>query len=80
MPVSKDTLRRVVRLHSYPPADPLRVIGIDDWACQLRLRIIGPSVAVAKFAEQPVEQGWLELHPATRRTRPQILNILRGRG
>src|SRR5271163_814660 len=30
MPVSKDTLLRVVRRRSRPPSDPLRVIGIDD--------------------------------------------------
>jgi len=29
LPVSKDTLLRVVRRRSRPPADPLRVIGID---------------------------------------------------
>jgi hypothetical protein len=32
LPVSKDTLLRVVRRSSRPPSDPLRVIGIDDWA------------------------------------------------
>src|SRR6478752_1490854 len=32
LPVSKDTLLRVVRRRSRPPTDPLRVIGIDDWA------------------------------------------------
>jgi transposase len=32
LPVSKDTLLRVVRRRSRPPADPLRVIGIDDRA------------------------------------------------
>jgi transposase len=31
LPVSKDTLLRVVRRRSRPPTDPLRVIGIDDW-------------------------------------------------
>lgn len=30
LPVSKDTLLRVVRCRSRPPADPLRLIGIDD--------------------------------------------------
>lgn len=29
---SKDTLLRVIRRRSRPPADPLRVIDIDDWA------------------------------------------------
>ena len=32
LPVSNDTLLRVVRRRSRPPADPLRVVGIDDWA------------------------------------------------
>jgi len=32
LPVSKDTLLRVVRRRHRPPADPLKVIGIDDWA------------------------------------------------
>src|ERR1700735_58370 len=32
LPVSKDTLLRVVRRRSRQPTDPLRVIGIDDWA------------------------------------------------
>lgn len=32
LPVSKDTLLRVVRRRSRPPADPLKVTGIDDWA------------------------------------------------
>ena len=31
LPVSKDTLLRVVRRRSRPPADPLRVIGIDAY-------------------------------------------------
>lgn len=32
VPVSNDTLLRVVRRHARPHADPLRIIGIDDWA------------------------------------------------
>jgi hypothetical protein len=32
LPVSKDTLLRVVRRRSRPPPDPLRGIGINDWA------------------------------------------------
>ncbi|HEX3942666.1 MAG TPA: transposase family protein, partial [Rhizomicrobium sp.] len=32
LPVSNDTLLRVVRRRSRPPADPLKVVGIDDWA------------------------------------------------
>ena len=32
VPVSKDTLLRVVRRRSAEPAEALRVVGIDDWA------------------------------------------------
>ena len=32
LPVSNDTLLRVVRRRSRPPVDPLKVIGVDDWA------------------------------------------------
>ncbi len=32
MPVSNDTLLRIVRGRAARPADPLRTIGIDDWA------------------------------------------------
>ena len=32
LPVSKDTLLRVVRRHLAPPATAARVVGIDDWA------------------------------------------------
>jgi transposase len=32
LPVSEDTLLRVVRRRSRPPSDPLRVIRVDDWA------------------------------------------------
>ena len=32
LPVSKDTLLRVVRQHSVPPSSAPRVVGIDDWA------------------------------------------------
>jgi transposase len=32
LPVSKDTLLRVVRHHATPPATAPRVVGIDDWA------------------------------------------------
>ena len=38
LPVSKDTLLRVVRRRSRPPTDPLRVIGIDDWAWRRNYR------------------------------------------
>jgi transposase len=32
MPVSGDTLLRMIRVASFEPAEPLRVVGIDDWA------------------------------------------------
>jgi transposase len=32
LPVSNDTLLRMVRRRSQRPAEPLRVVGIDDWA------------------------------------------------
>ena len=32
LPVSNDTLLRVVRRRSRRPSDPLKVVGIDDWA------------------------------------------------
>jgi hypothetical protein len=32
LPVSNDTLLRVVRRRTAPRADPLTVVGVDDWA------------------------------------------------
>ena len=32
LPVSNDTLLRTVRRRSQRPAEPLRVVGVDDWA------------------------------------------------
>jgi hypothetical protein len=32
LPVSNDTLLRVVRRRSRRPSDLLKVVGIDDWA------------------------------------------------
>src|ERR1700691_4962526 len=72
LPVSKDTLLRVVRRRSRPPADPLRVIGIDDWAwrrnhryasivCNLeRRRIVG----LLPDREPATAQAWLAAHPS----------------
>ena len=71
LPVSKDTLLRVVRRRSRPPADPLRVIGIDDWAwrrnhryasiiCNLERRRV---VTLLPDREPATAQAWLAAHP-----------------
>ena len=71
LPVSKDTLLRVVRRRSRPPSDPLRVIGIDDWAwrrnhryasivCNLEKRRI---VTLLPDREPTTAQAWLAAHP-----------------
>jgi transposase len=71
LPVSKDTLLRVVRRRSRPPSDPLRVIGIDDWAwrrnhryasivCNLEKRRI---VTLLPDREPATAQAWLAGHP-----------------
>ncbi|MFK4529378.1 transposase [Bradyrhizobium japonicum] len=71
LPVSKDTLLRVVRRRSRPPADPLRIIGIDDWAwrrnhryasiiCNLERRRV---VTLLPDREPSTAQAWLAAHP-----------------
>src|SRR6201985_532185 len=71
LPVSKDTLLRVVRRRHRPPADPLKVIGIDDWAwrrhhryasivCNLERRRI---VALLPDRDPATAQAWLAAHP-----------------
>lgn len=71
LPVSKDTLLRVVRRRSRPPTDPLRVIGIDDWAwrrnhrhasiiCNLERRRI---VTLLPDREPATAEAWLAGHP-----------------
>lgn len=71
LPVSKDTLLRVVRRRSRPPADPLRVIGIDDWAwrrnhryasiiCNLERRRI---VTLLPDREPATAHAWFAAHP-----------------
>src|ERR1700730_10835730 len=70
LPVSKDTLLRVVRRRSRQPTDP-RVIGIDDWAwrrnhryasiiCNLERRRI---VTLLPDREPAPAQAWLAAHP-----------------
>src|ERR1700727_10406 len=71
LPVSKDTLLRVVRRRSRQPSDPLRVIGIDDWAwrrnqryasivCNLEKRRI---VTLLPDRDPATAQAWLAAHP-----------------
>ena len=71
LPVSKDTLLRVVRRRSHSPADCLKVIGIDDWAwrrnhryasiiCNLERRRV---VTLLPDREPATAQAWLAAHP-----------------
>lgn len=70
-PVSNDTLLRVVRRRARPPADPLAVIGIDDFAwrrnhrygtivCDLERR---RTIALLADREQATAEDWLRAHP-----------------
>jgi len=67
IPVSNDTLLRVVRRHGKPPMTPPNVIGIDDWAwrcnfrygtlvCDLERR---RTIALLPDREPATAQAWL---------------------
>lgn len=71
LPVSNDTLLRVVRRRSRSSADSLKVIGIDDWAwrrnhryasiiCNLERRRV---VTLLPDREPATAQAWLAAHP-----------------
>jgi transposase len=71
LPVSNDTLLRVVRRRTAPRADPLTVVGVDDWAfrrnrrygtivCDLEQRRI---VTLLPDREVATVQAWLANHP-----------------
>jgi transposase len=71
LPVSNDTLLRVVRRRSRAPSDPLKVVGIDDWAwrrnhryasivCNLEKRRI---VTLLPDREPATAQAWFAAHP-----------------
>jgi transposase len=71
LPVSNDTLLRVVRRRSRPPSDPLKIVGIDDWAwrrnhryasivCNLERRRI---VTLLPDRERATAQAWFADHP-----------------
>ena len=72
LPVSNDTLIRVVRRRATPRSEKLAVIGIDDWAyrrnhsygtiiCDLERRRV---VALLPDREQATTEAWLRQHPA----------------
>jgi transposase len=74
VPVSNDTLLRVVRRRTCPPTEPLIVAGIDDWAfrknhrygtivCDLERRRI---VALLPDRETATVRTWLSEHPEIR--------------
>lgn len=71
LPVSKDTLLRSVRRHAVCPNEPLRAVGIDDWAwkrgqrygtivCDLERRRI---VDLLPDREVGTVAAWLAAHP-----------------
>ena len=74
LPVSNDTLLRVVRRRTCPRTEPLIVVGIDDWAfrrnhrygtivCDLERRRI---VALLPDREIATVRAWLSDHPEIR--------------
>lgn len=71
LPVSNDTVLRVVRAQARPRLEPLNVVGIDDWAyrrnysygtivCDLERRRI---VTLLPDREVATVQAWLADHP-----------------
>ncbi len=81
MPVSNDTLLRVVRRRGSPRFDPPTVVGIDDWAwrrnqrygtiiCDLERR---KTIALLPDREPATAQAWLS-------GQPQIAIVARDRG
>jgi transposase len=81
MPVSNDTLLRVVRRRARIPSHPLHVVGIDDWAwrrnhrygsivCNLERRRV---VTLLADREQATAEAWFANHP-------EIAIIARDRG
>src|SRR6202162_3437256 len=81
LPVSKDTLLRVVRRHAGRDSSPLCVLGIDDWAwkrgqsygsiiCDLERRRV---VDLLPDREPGTVEAWLSRHP-------EIAVISRDRG
>ena len=71
LPVSNDTLLRVVRRRALPRSEKLAVVGIDDWAyrCNHRFGTIicdlerHRMVALLPDREQATAEAWLRQHP-----------------
>ncbi|MFC7478682.1 transposase [Dankookia sp. GCM10030260] len=71
LPVSRDTLLRVVRRLAPGKAGPVRVVGIDEWAWQRRQRygtiICGLErhsiVELLPDRNQATVTAWLRAHP-----------------
>jgi transposase len=76
LPVSKDTLLRVVRRRSRPPTDPLRVIGIDDWAWRRNHRY---ASIICNLERHRVVTLLSDREPATA-AHPTIAIVARDRG
>jgi transposase len=71
LPVSNDTLLRMVRRRARVPAEPLNVVGIDDWAwrrnhrygsiiCNLERRRV---VTLLPDRERSTAEAWFADHP-----------------
>jgi transposase len=81
LPVSNDTLLRVVRRRARVPLDPLNVVGIDDWAFRKNHRygtiVCDPGrrrpVVLLQDREPATAEAWLAL-------RPEIAIVARDRG
>ena len=61
LPVSNDTLLRVVRRRAQPMTEPLRVVGIDDWAFRRNHRygsIVGSWLSCQIVRSPPSKLGW----------------------
>jgi len=72
LPVSNDTLLRIVRRRAHLPSESLNVVGIDDWAwrrnhrygsiiCNLERRAV---VSLLPDREQSTVEAWFAGHPS----------------
>jgi transposase len=81
LPVSNDPLLRVVRRRARPSSDPLKVIGIDDWAWRRNHRY---GTIVCNLEQRRVVTLLPDREPATARAwfadHPEIAIVARDRG